>query len=89
VLAWTLRRVVPKKRPEKIQFTTHVWGESEGIEADLRKLTNEVRALRQELTDERKVPAFPSERRLPARVQDLKPTLQPGKPSSPPRRKHR
>jgi hypothetical protein len=80
---------VPRKRPGKIQFTTHVWGESEGIEADLRKLTTEVRALRQELTDERKVPAFPSERRLPARVQDLEPGIPPGESSPPSSRKHR
>jgi hypothetical protein len=79
---------LPRKRPEKIQFTTHVWGESEGIEADLRKLTTEVRALRQELTDERKVPAFPAERRLPARVEDLNP-VKTSQRSPPPRRKPR
>jgi hypothetical protein len=58
---------VPRKRKDELHFTTQIWGASEGVEARLRELTHDVRALRREMASERHLPALPSARRLPPR----------------------
>jgi hypothetical protein len=55
---------VAKKRKDELHFTTQIWGASDGVEARLRELTHDVRALRREMASERHVPALPSARLL-------------------------
>ena len=46
--------LMPKKHPKDLHESAKFWGSSEAIETRLRKLANEVRALRLEMADDRK-----------------------------------
>jgi uncharacterized small protein (DUF1192 family) len=58
---------MPKKRPEELQQGVKSWGFTDPIETRIRRLTDEVRALRNELTVKKNRLSAANDTRLPSR----------------------
>jgi hypothetical protein len=56
---------VPRNGPERRHFTRRVSVPTEAIETRLRAAMDELRALRQEIADDRPIPALPKDRSSP------------------------
>lgn len=68
---------MPKKRLHERPEGVHFWGSTDAIETRIRKLGEDVRALRKELTDTSRKLAAVNDKRLPSPPDETFPQTRP------------